>query len=41
MSHRRPSVVSIASRWSMKSKSIWNARSPCGMGDVVSPLAVT
>jgi hypothetical protein len=25
----------------MKSKSIWNVRSPQGMGEVVRPLAVT
>jgi len=27
--------------WSMKSKSIWKLRAPSGIGEVVSPRAVT
>src|SRR5437870_1266556 len=37
----RPSLASITRRWSTKSKSIWNRRSPWGMGLVVRPCAVT
>ena len=36
-----PSLVEIRKAWSMKSKSIWKLRSPSGMGEVVSPRALT
>jgi hypothetical protein len=36
-----PSLVSMRSAWSMKSRSIWNTRSPYGMDEVVRPRGVT
>ena len=35
----RCAVAGRTSRWSMKSKSIWNVRSPSGIGPVVRPRA--
>src|SRR3954451_9051892 len=36
-----PSDTAMIRCWSMKSKSIWKARSPRGINDVVSPRGVT
>ena len=36
-----PSETTMSRRWARKSKSIWNARSPRGISDVVRPRAVT
>jgi hypothetical protein len=41
LSAARPSLVTIATRWFVKSRSIWNVRVPWGMGDVVRPRDVT